>query len=75
MSVNTQLEHSTSSHTVSRGVLILLMVALCLAVDVAGVFYVAQYWDYVSQYVPHLLLAMTIAVFVLRARSALLKKD
>ena len=69
MSVNTQLEHSTSSRPLPRALPILSMVVLCLAVDITGVLYVAQHWDYVSQFAPHLLLAMTIAGLVLRVRS------
>jgi predicted membrane protein len=75
MSINAHAATSTSSRPMSHRLPILSMVALCVAVDIAGIRFMAQNWDYVSHFAPHLLLAMAIAGVVMRARSVLTKKD
>jgi hypothetical protein len=55
----------------SHKVPILAMVALCAAIDAAGIRYVAQNWETLSAYVPHVLLSIGLGGIAWRIRSVL----
>ena len=74
MSRDIHLDPNGPATTLGHKMPILSMVALCVAVDIAGIRYMAQNWDSLSQYVPHVLLAFGLGAIAVRIRSVLLSK-